>query len=31
MKSIADLRKDYSRASLTETDTLADPIEQFLK
>lgn len=31
MKSIADLRKDYSRASLTETDTLADPTEQFLK
>ncbi|HEX7647684.1 MAG TPA: pyridoxamine 5'-phosphate oxidase [Noviherbaspirillum sp.] len=31
MKSIADLRKDYSRASLTETDTLTDPIEQFLK
>ena len=31
MKSIADLRKDYSRHSLTETDTLADPVEQFLK
>ena len=31
MKSIADLRKDYCHASLTETDTLADPTEQFLK
>lgn len=29
--SIADLRKDYSRASLSETDVLADPIEQFGK
>jgi pyridoxamine 5'-phosphate oxidase len=29
--SIADLRKDYSRASLTETDVLADPIAQFSK
>lgn len=31
MKSIADLRKEYSRASLTETDVLANPIDQFLK
>ncbi len=27
--SIADLRKDYKRASLSETDTVADPIIQF--
>ncbi|HWZ49650.1 MAG TPA: pyridoxamine 5'-phosphate oxidase [Herbaspirillum sp.] len=27
--SIADLRKDYSRMSLTETDLLDNPIEQF--
>lgn len=31
MRSIADLRKEYSRASLTETDVLANPIDQFLK
>lgn len=31
MKSIADLRKEYSRASLTETDVLANPIDQFVK
>jgi pyridoxamine 5'-phosphate oxidase len=31
MKSIADLRKEYSHASLTETDVLANPIDQFLK
>ncbi|HYD96640.1 MAG TPA: pyridoxamine 5'-phosphate oxidase [Noviherbaspirillum sp.] len=29
--SIADLRKDYSRASLTEADALPDPVEQFSK
>jgi pyridoxamine 5'-phosphate oxidase len=29
--SIADLRKDYCRESLTETDVLADPIAQFSK
>jgi pyridoxamine 5'-phosphate oxidase len=29
--SIADLRKDYSRASLSETDVLADPMAQFSK
>ncbi|HJV86520.1 MAG TPA: pyridoxamine 5'-phosphate oxidase [Noviherbaspirillum sp.] len=29
--SIADLRKDYSRASLSEADTLPSPIEQFSK
>jgi pyridoxamine 5'-phosphate oxidase len=29
--SIADLRKDYCRASLTETDVLADPVAQFAK
>ncbi|RZI41488.1 pyridoxamine 5'-phosphate oxidase [Herbaspirillum sp. HC18] len=29
--SIADLRKDYSRASLTETDAHPNPIEQFSK
>lgn len=29
--SIADLRKDYSRESLTETDTHPDPIDQFSK
>jgi pyridoxamine 5'-phosphate oxidase len=29
--SIADLRKDYSRASLSKTDVLADPIAQFGK
>lgn len=29
--SIADLRKDYSRASLSETDVLPDPIDQFGK
>jgi pyridoxamine 5'-phosphate oxidase len=29
--SIADLRKDYCRASLTETDVLADPVAQFSK
>ncbi|SNS38183.1 Pyridoxamine 5'-phosphate oxidase [Noviherbaspirillum humi] len=29
--SIADLRKDYSRASLSETDVLDDPIAQFSK
>jgi pyridoxamine 5'-phosphate oxidase len=27
--SIADLRKDYQRADLSETDTVADPIVQF--
>ena len=27
--SIADLRKDYSRASLTEADVDPDPIRQF--
>ena len=27
--SIADLRKDYSRMSLTESDLLDNPIEQF--
>ncbi|WDZ96865.1 pyridoxamine 5'-phosphate oxidase [Herbaspirillum sp. WKF16] len=27
--SIADLRKDYSRASLSELETAADPIDQF--
>jgi pyridoxamine 5'-phosphate oxidase len=27
--SIADLRKDYSRASLSETDTATDPVAQF--
>lgn len=27
--SIADLRKDYTRASLSETDVVADPINQF--
>lgn len=27
--SIADLRKDYQRADLSETDTVADPIAQF--
>ena len=31
MKSIADLRKEYSRTSLTETDVLANPIDQFVK
>lgn len=31
MKSIADLRKEYSRASLTETDVLPNPIDQFRK
>ncbi|HWX03396.1 pyridoxamine 5'-phosphate oxidase [Collimonas sp.] len=30
-KSIADLRIDYSQASLSETDTAADPITQFGK
>ena len=29
--SIADLRKDYSRASLSESDANPDPIEQFSK
>lgn len=29
--SIADIRKDYSRASLSEVDTLPNPIEQFSK
>lgn len=29
--SIAHLRKDYSQASLTETDTATDPIQQFSK
>jgi pyridoxamine 5'-phosphate oxidase len=29
--SLADLRKDYSRESLSESDVLADPIEQFSK
>ncbi len=29
--SIADLRKEYSRASLSETDVHSDPIEQFSK
>ena len=29
--SIADLRKEYSRASLTEAESHADPIEQFSK
>ena len=29
--SIADLRKDYSRASLSETDVNPDPIKQFSK
>ncbi|TFW10607.1 pyridoxamine 5'-phosphate oxidase [Oxalobacteraceae bacterium OM1] len=29
--SIADLRKDYSRASLTETDVLPHPVDQFAK
>lgn len=29
--SIADLRKDYSRASLSEADTLPSPVEQFSK
>lgn len=29
--SIADLRKDYSRASLSETDVQANPVEQFSK
>jgi pyridoxamine 5'-phosphate oxidase len=29
--SIADLRNEYSRHSLSETDVLADPIEQFAK
>ncbi len=29
--SIADLRKEYSRATLTESDVLADPIAQFSK
>lgn len=29
MSSLADLRKDYSRASLSETETAADPIDQF--
>jgi pyridoxamine 5'-phosphate oxidase len=29
--SIADLRKDYSRASLSETDVLPHPIDQFSK
>jgi pyridoxamine 5'-phosphate oxidase len=29
--SIADLRKEYSRHSLSETDVHADPIEQFAK
>jgi len=29
--SIADLRKDYSRASLSETDVLDDPVAQFSK
>ncbi|MFX7793023.1 pyridoxamine 5'-phosphate oxidase family protein, partial [Acinetobacter baumannii] len=27
--SLADLRKDYSRASLSELDTAADPVDQF--
>jgi pyridoxamine 5'-phosphate oxidase len=31
MMSIADLRKDYSRASLSETDVNPNPIEQFSK
>jgi pyridoxamine 5'-phosphate oxidase len=31
MMSIADLRKDYSRASLTEQDVHPDPIQQFSK
>lgn len=31
MSSIADLRKEYSRASLSEQDVLADPIAQFSK
>ncbi|MDB5765175.1 MAG: pdxH [Herminiimonas sp.] len=29
--SIADLRKEYSHASLSETDVSADPIKQFVK
>jgi pyridoxamine 5'-phosphate oxidase len=29
--SIADLRKEYSRASLSESDVHADPVEQFAK
>lgn len=29
--SVADLRKDYSHASLSESDVLADPIAQFSK
>lgn len=29
--SIADIRKDYSRASLSEVDTFPNPIEQFSK
>lgn len=31
MSSIADLRKEYSRANLSEQDVLADPIAQFSK
>lgn len=31
MSSIADLRKEYSRASLSEQDVLPDPIAQFSK
>jgi pyridoxamine 5'-phosphate oxidase len=31
MMSIADLRKDYSRASLSETDAHPNPVEQFSK
>src|SRR5690606_28438777 len=29
MKSIADIRKDYIQKMLSETDVLANPIEQF--
>jgi pyridoxamine 5'-phosphate oxidase len=29
--SVADLRKDYSRASLSQNDVLADPVSQFMK
>lgn len=31
MSSIADLRKEYSRASLSEQDVLSNPIDQFSK
>ena len=31
MTSIADLRKEYARAELSENDTYADPIRQFIR